>query len=114
MLYRLSCSGEASLVGLVNLLLFLFITCASKQHGTYFSLKALIQPPCNHAPGISLDSEDSPKTMAEGPAYQVAPASCLELDDPSASHVVLCVEFAGTVEGLEPQEPHPHLQRKQD
>lgn len=48
--------------------------------------------------------------MAESPADQVAPASRLELDDPPAGHVVLLVELAGSVQGLQPQEANPHLQ----
>lgn len=79
-------------------------------HGTYFSPKTLIQPSGDHAPGVRLDGEDSPETVTESPADQVSPASCLKLDDAPASHVVLLVELAGSVEGLQPQEADPHLQ----
>ena len=80
------------------------------RRGTYFPPEALIQPSGDHAPGVCLDGEDSPEAVAESPTDQVAPASCLKLDDPPASHVILLVELAGSVEGLQSQEADPHLQ----
>lgn len=77
---------------------------------THFPAEALVEPSGDHAPGIGLDGEDSPEAVAESPTDQVAPAPRLELDDPPASHVVLLVELAGAVQGLQPQEANPHLQ----
>ena len=38
-------------------------------------------------------------------------AEGMELDDAPAGHVVLLVEFAGSVEGLQSQEANTHLQK---
>lgn len=80
-------------------------------HNTYLSSEALVQPPCYHAPCVGLHGEDSPEAMTESPTDQEAPAAGLELDDAPAGHVVLLVEFAGSVEGLQSQEANTHLQK---
>lgn len=80
-------------------------------HNTYLSSEALVQPPCYHAPRVGLHGEDSPETVTESPTDQVTPAAGLKLDDAPAGHVVLLVEFAGSVEGLQSQEANTHLQK---
>lgn len=79
---------------------------------THLSSEALVEPSGDHATGIGLDGEDSPEAVSESPADQVAPAAGLKLDDAPAGHVVLLVELAGSVEGLQSQEADPHLQER--
>lgn len=88
-----------------------FISHYHPLHNTYLSSEAPVQPPRYHAPRVGLHGEDGPEAVTESPTDQVAPAAGLKLDDAPAGHVVLLVEFAGSVEGLQSQEANTHLQK---
>lgn len=80
--------------------------CLSLSH---LSLQSLVEASCDHAPCVSLDGDDGPEAVSEGPSDQTASTPGLQTRHSLSGHVVRYVQPPGAVQRLKSGKPCPHL-----